>query len=70
MPSRYRFTRIKKSKSGKRVLYPEIKTYNDFMLKVSDLHTIYVEECGNPNGNPVIVFQLLLVLELNQLHAI
>ena len=26
------------------------------MLKVSDLHTIHVEECGNPNGKPVIVF--------------
>lgn len=24
------------------------------MLKVSDLHTLYWEECGNPKGNPVV----------------
>jgi proline iminopeptidase len=24
-------------------------------MKVSDLHTIYVEQCGNPNGKPVIM---------------
>jgi len=35
-------------------LYPEIEPYKEFNLKVSDLHTIYVEESGNPNGKPVI----------------
>ncbi len=35
-------------------LYPEIKPYNQFKLKVSDLHTIHVEESGNPDGKPVI----------------
>ncbi len=35
-------------------LYPEIDTYNNFLLKVSDLHEIYVEEAGNPKGKPVI----------------
>jgi proline iminopeptidase len=35
-------------------LYPEIKPYNIFSLKVSDLHTIHVEESGNPNGKPVV----------------
>ena len=35
-------------------LYPEIKPYNTFSLKVSDLHTIHVEESGNPNGKPVV----------------
>lgn len=25
------------------------------MLRVSDLHTIYYEECGNPRGKPVII---------------
>ncbi len=35
-------------------LYPEIKPYNEFDLKVSDLHTIHVEESGNPKGKPVI----------------
>ena len=37
-----------------RTLYPEINPYNEFELNVSDLHTIHVEESGNPNGKPVI----------------
>lgn len=35
-------------------LYPAIEPFNTFHLKVSDLHTIYVEESGNPNGKPVV----------------
>lgn len=35
-------------------MYPEIKPYNSGFLKVSDLHNIYFEEAGNPNGKPVI----------------
>ena len=35
-------------------LYPKIEPYNQFDLKVSDLHTIHVEESGNINGKPVI----------------
>ena len=35
-------------------LYPEIDPYNQFNLKVSNLHTIHIEESGNPNGKPVI----------------
>jgi len=35
-------------------LYPEIDPFNEFDLKVSALHTIHVEESGNPNGSPVI----------------
>ena len=35
-------------------LYPKIDPYNQFDLKVSDLHTIHVEESGNINGKPVI----------------
>ena len=35
-------------------LYPPIKPYNEFFLKVSKLHTIFVEESGNPKGKPVI----------------
>ncbi|MBD3362482.1 prolyl aminopeptidase [Candidatus Dojkabacteria bacterium] len=37
-----------------RNLYPEIDSYNQFHLKVSDLHSIYVEESGNPDGIPII----------------
>jgi proline iminopeptidase len=35
-------------------LYPEIEPFNKSSLKVSDLHEIYFEECGNPNGAPVV----------------
>jgi proline iminopeptidase len=35
-------------------LFPPIEPYNEFFLKVSDLHTIHVEECGNPHGKPVV----------------
>lgn len=35
-------------------MYPEIKPYNSGFLKVSDLHNIYFEEVGNPNGKPVV----------------
>ena len=37
-----------------KILYPAIEPYNEFELKVSDLHTIHVEESGNQNGKPVI----------------
>lgn len=37
-----------------RDLYPEIQPYNTGFLKVSELHTIYFEEAGNPNGKPVV----------------
>jgi len=35
-------------------LFPPIQPYNEFYLKVSDKHTIFVEESGNPNGKPVV----------------
>ena len=36
------------------MLYPEIEPYNEFELKVSEIHTIHAEESGNQNGKPVI----------------
>lgn len=36
-------------------LYPSIKPYAQHELKVSGLHTLYIEETGNPGGLPVIV---------------
>ncbi|KAK1402057.1 Proline iminopeptidase [Heracleum sosnowskyi] len=36
-------------------LYPDIEPYSTGMLKVSDLHLMYWEQCGNPNGHPVVV---------------
>ena len=35
-------------------LYPEIVPYKTGRLKVSELHEIYFEECGNPNGKPAV----------------
>jgi len=35
-------------------LFPAIEPYRTGRLKVSDLHTIYYEECGNPKGKPVV----------------
>jgi proline iminopeptidase len=38
-----------------RELYPPIEPYNLETLKVSDLHSLYFEESGNPEGKPVVV---------------
>jgi proline iminopeptidase len=35
-------------------LYPEISPFNEKMLNVSKKHAIYYEECGNPEGYPLI----------------
>lgn len=35
-------------------LFPEIEPYNKGEIKVSDIHTIYYEEVGNPNGKPIL----------------
>ncbi|OOG61463.1 prolyl aminopeptidase [Rhodanobacter sp. B04] len=37
-----------------RSLYPEIEPFDSGMLKVSELHTLYYEQSGNPNGKPVV----------------
>jgi proline iminopeptidase len=37
-----------------RELYPEIQAYQTAHLKVSDLHSIYYEQAGNPEGKPVL----------------
>lgn len=34
--------------------YPEIEAFNSGFLKVSDLHTLYFEEAGNPKGKPIV----------------
>lgn len=41
--------------TDRRTLYPEIEPYSSDFLNVSDLHTIYYEECGNPKGKPVLI---------------
>lgn len=37
-----------------RTMYPEIDPYRTHRIAVDDRHTLYVEECGNPQGLPVI----------------
>ena len=37
-----------------RELYPEIDASKSYRLKVDPVHTVYVEEAGNPRGIPVI----------------
>ncbi len=37
-----------------RTLYPEIGHNHEYFLEVGQGHTLYVEECGNPNGIPVL----------------
>jgi len=34
--------------------YPEFEAYKKEYLKVSELHTLYVEQAGNPDGVPVV----------------
>jgi proline iminopeptidase len=38
----------------RRDLYPALEPFDSFALPVSDLHTIHVEQSGNPRGKPVI----------------
>lgn len=37
-----------------RELYPEIEPYRTHRLAVDKLHELYIEECGNPDGLPVV----------------
>lgn len=37
-----------------RTLYPAIEPYREFTRPVSDLHTLHIEECGTPDGIPVV----------------
>jgi len=47
-------TQTREEATNRRTLYPEIAPYNSGMLAVSDVHTLYFEECGNPAGKPVV----------------
>jgi len=35
-------------------LFPELKPFRTGKLQVSALHTLYFEECGNPEGKPLV----------------
>jgi proline iminopeptidase len=38
-----------------RELYPDIEPYDSGTLQVDDRHTLYYEQCGNPDGKPVVM---------------
>ena len=37
-----------------KTLYDPIEPYQQGMLKVSAIHDLYYEQCGNPDGQPVV----------------
>jgi proline iminopeptidase len=39
----------------RRGLFPPIEPYRTGILPVSEVHSIYFEECGNPEGKPVLM---------------
>jgi len=43
-------------KSAANYLFAQIAPFDTRMLDVGDGHRIYVEQCGNPDGVPVVVF--------------
>jgi proline iminopeptidase len=43
-----------KNAAGVRSLYTGIKPYASGMLRVSEQHELYYEECGNPRGKPAV----------------
>ncbi|MGD2294603.1 MAG: alpha/beta fold hydrolase, partial [Candidatus Aminicenantes bacterium] len=50
------FVVCKESVSEERTeLWPEIKPFTTDYLQVSDIHKIYYEACGNPEGKPVFI---------------
>ncbi|MCE9671902.1 prolyl aminopeptidase [Myxococcus stipitatus] len=45
---------MSESSPSPRALYPPLEPYRMGRLKVSSLHELYFEECGNPRGKPVL----------------
>src|SRR6476660_6160266 len=38
-----------------RTLYPELQPFDSGTLSVDERHTLYYEQCGNPQGKPVVM---------------
>jgi len=38
-----------------RTLYPEIEPFDSGFLNVDSRHRMYYEQCGNPQGKPVVI---------------
>ena len=47
--------KISGQKSAVHYLYPPINPFDQRMMEMPGGHTIYVEQCGNPDGVPVVV---------------
>ncbi|MEL7460127.1 MAG: prolyl aminopeptidase [Pseudomonadota bacterium] len=43
-------------KAASQFLYPPIDPFDQRMLDVGDGHRVYIEQCGNPDGVPIVVF--------------
>lgn len=37
-----------------KTLFPEIEPFHSFFLQTDSVHSVYVEQCGNPNGMPIV----------------
>ncbi|HEY6233380.1 MAG TPA: hypothetical protein VIW64_19100, partial [Pyrinomonadaceae bacterium] len=37
-----------------KILYDPIEPFDTGRLRVSPIHELYYEQCGNPNGKPVV----------------
>ena len=55
MQDQYAMDERQASAGGRLSLHPEIVPYRIGRLKVSPLHELYYEECGNPNGKPAVL---------------
>lgn len=47
-------TSLQPPRADLRELYPEIEPYDRGHLAVDDHHEVYYEQCGNPDGKPVV----------------
>jgi proline iminopeptidase len=45
---------VDRPEEGDSLLFPEIEPLKSYWFRVSDVHELYVEECGNPDGQPVV----------------
>ena len=47
--------RIAGQKRAGNLLYPQVEPFDQRMIEVSGGHRLYVEQCGHPQGQPVVV---------------
>ena len=55
MQARFAMNERQTQSGGRLGLYPEIVPCRTGRLKVSALHELYYEECGNPDGKPAVL---------------